>query len=90
MAAALQSLNSYSDLELALLVIQGYYGNGQDRKNRLGSRYAKVQGIVEQILRGTVPAGTGPAVIKTKVKAAVTKALQKSITELTEDIINEY
>ena len=88
--ATLQNLNSYSDLELALLVIQGYYGNGQDRKNKLGARYAAVQAIVEQILRGTVPAGTGPAVIKTKVKTAVTKALQETITELTEDIINEY
>ena len=90
MAAVLQSLNSYSDLELALMVIQGYYGNGADRKNRLGSRYNKVQSIVEQILRGSVPAGTGPAVIKNKVKSAVTKALQESITELTEDILNEY
>jgi len=90
MAATLKSLNSYSDLELALMVIQGYYGNGADRKNRLGARYNTVQAIVEQILRGTVPAGTGPAVIKSKVKAAVTKALQESITELTEDILNEY
>lgn len=90
MAAALQSLNSYSDLELALMVIQGYYGNGADRKNRLGARYNTVQAIVEQILRGTVPAGTGPAVIKAKVQAAVTKALNQSIKELTEDIINEY
>lgn len=88
--AAMQNLTSYSDLELALMVLLGYFGNGQDRKNRLGSRYDKVQSIVEQILRGTVPAGNGPAVIKTKVKAAVTKALQDSITELTEDIINDY
>ena len=90
MVVQTKSLGTYSDLELALMVLLGYYGNGADRKKRLAPRYGTVQAIVEQILRGTVPAGTGPAVIKTKVKAAVTKALQESITELTEDILNEY
>ena len=36
--------------ELAQEVIQGKYGNGQDRKNALGSRYDEVQARVNEIL----------------------------------------
>lgn len=36
--------------ELAQEVIQGKYGNGQDRKNVLGSRYDEVQARVNEIL----------------------------------------
>lgn len=41
--------------ELAREVIQGKYGNGQDRKNALGSRYSEVQARVNQILAGNTP-----------------------------------
>ena len=36
--------------ELANEVIQGLWGNGQDRKNRLGDRYSEVQARVNEIL----------------------------------------
>lgn len=36
--------------ELAQEVIQGKYGNGQDRKNALGSRYDEVQARVNELL----------------------------------------
>ena len=36
--------------ELANEVIQGLWGNGQERKDRLGSRYAEVQARVNEIL----------------------------------------
>lgn len=38
--------------QLARDVIAGKYGNGQDRKNALGSRYNEVQARVNQILAG--------------------------------------
>lgn len=36
--------------ELAREVIEGKYGNGEDRKNALGDRYAEVQARVDEIL----------------------------------------
>jgi LysM repeat protein len=41
------SLDKYTDEQLADRVIAGYYGNGQARKNALGSRYNAVQKIVD-------------------------------------------
>lgn len=38
--------------DLARAVIRGDYGNGDERKRRLGSRYAEVQARVDQILNG--------------------------------------
>ena len=43
---------------LAQAVLRGDYGNGADRKARLGSRYAEVQARVNAML-GEKPAGTG-------------------------------
>ena len=65
------SLNSYTDLELALLVWLGQFGNGQARKNALGSRYAAVQSIVESLVKGVVPAGSeaNPAHLKEVIKS---------------------
>ena len=37
--------------DLALQVLEGKFGNGQDRKENLGSRYAEVQAEVEKILK---------------------------------------
>lgn len=85
---AIKALSQYSDLELALMVLLGYFGNGQTRKNNLGMRYAAVQGIVEQILRGNVPAGSGSADPE-KIKAAVLAVFQKTIDDVTEEIMNE-
>lgn len=46
-----------TDLEaLATAVIAGKYGNGQERKNRLGANYAAVQAIVNARLTGKKPA----------------------------------
>lgn len=88
MAVTTHPLTAYSDLELALMVLLGFYGNGQDRKNRLGSRYVAVQSIVEQILRGSVPAGSGN--IKTDtVEKAVRNVFQDCINNLTKEIVNE-
>jgi hypothetical protein len=90
MAVQTKSLETYSDLELALMVLLGYYGNGADRKKRLGSRYGTVQAIVEQILRGTVPSGTGPDVMRSRISKAVTKVFQESNAQITKEITDEF
>lgn len=41
--------------ELAREVINGRYGNGEERKNALGSRYSEVQSKVNEILNGNKP-----------------------------------
>ena len=47
--------NEKSVEELARAVIRGEYGNGDERKNRLGSRYNEVPARVNEILLGTKP-----------------------------------
>lgn len=52
---------------LARAVINGQYGNGEERKKRLGANYAEVQAKVNQILGGnstSKPAANKPAAIK--------------------------
>ena len=44
--------NSQSIEELARAVIRGEYGNGQERKDRLGNLYNEVQARVNKILKG--------------------------------------
>ena len=46
---------------LARAVIRGDYGNGAERKRRLGSKYATVQARVNQILAGGSTAKPTPA-----------------------------
>lgn len=43
-----EDLSKYSDEELAKMVWQGKFGNGEERKQRLGERYDVVQGLVNQ------------------------------------------
>ena len=49
-------ISSKSVDELAREVIAGKYGNGDARKNALGSRYGEVQAKVNEILNGNKPA----------------------------------
>ena len=48
-------IGEYSDLELALLVMLGQFGNGQERKNKLGVYYDSVQNVVEYLAVGICP-----------------------------------
>lgn len=43
-----EDLSKYSDEELAKMVWQGKFGNGEERKQRLGARYSVVQSLVNQ------------------------------------------
>ena len=84
------ALSTYSDLELALMVLLGYYGNGTARKIALGSRYAKVQSIVQSILdSGAVPAGGG-TIDNNKLNTAIQKVFNDAITEIKKEIVNYY
>lgn len=89
---AIQSISKYSDLELALMGFLGWIGNGQDRVNLLGSRYGKVQGMIDNIINtDTVPAGTGssdydPAAIKKAVHAAFDEIIDQVCTEVIDEL----
>lgn len=43
-----EDLSKYSDEELAKMVWQGKFGNGEERKNKLGDRYYSVQKLVNE------------------------------------------
>lgn len=86
----IQALNTYSDLELALMVLLNYFGTGATRKQKLGSRYAAVQKIVDQICHGTVPAGKGGAVDPAKLDDAIKKVFSSDMDEIRKEIMKNY
>lgn len=85
-------VNSYTDLELALMILLGCYGNGSARRQALGSRYAAAQGLVDQMLRtGAVPDGEGSGnVDPKKLQQSIDKCFDSVLTEIREEIVNEY
>lgn len=68
-------VNKYSDLDLALMVIGGYLGSGAERRIKLGSRYLKVQAIVNQIVRGKMPLPDSSGISKDQIRAAIEKVM---------------
>lgn len=79
-------LSTYSDLEAALMVIIGCYGNGDARRNALGSRYANVQKLVDQILNsGKVPNGSGAD--PEAIQKALLQTFYDTIDEITKEVI---
>lgn len=83
-------INSYSDLELALMILLGCFGNGQERRDRLGARYDEAQGIVEWILRyDKIPDGKGQ-LDPEKLNAAIDSVFDDTLTELRKDIVEKY
>jgi hypothetical protein len=54
------SLSGKSTEQLAREVLAGKYGNGDARKNALGSRYYEVQARVNEICRGGSSGGSAP------------------------------
>lgn len=56
------SVNQYTDLELALMVLMNVFGSGAARRQKLGDRYTPVQIIVNRITTSKIiPPGTGSA-----------------------------
>ena len=86
-------IDSYTDLELALMTLLDYLGSGNARKKLLGFRYKAVQTLVNDILwTEVVPDGSG---ISGYSKDDITRALLKvepsheEYLELIEDILTE-
>lgn len=66
----INNINTYTDLELALMVLLDYLGEGYVRKKKLGDRFKSVQNLVNYILaKKEVPAGTGSLTIEALNKA---------------------
>ena len=87
----LQALSTYSDLELALMVLLNYFGTGSARRQKLGSRYAAVQKIVDQICHGTVPAGEGSGKVDpAKLDAAIKAVFSSDMDEMRKEIMKNY
>lgn len=79
-------LSSYSDLELALMVLLGIYGNGAARKQALGSRYANVQKTVDFIVStSNIPDGSGAD--QTRIKKAIMQTFYNSIEDVTKEVM---
>lgn len=52
------SVNDYTTLDLALMVLAGFMGTGKTREERLGDRYPEVQDMVNRIIsEKKIPAG---------------------------------
>lgn len=70
-------LSRYTDEELAVKVMQGDFGNGQERIDKLGDRYAAVQKIVNQKIQNnravyyTIQSGDCLSVIADKYGTSV-------------------
>ena len=81
-------LQTYTDTELALMILLGCYGNGAARKNALGSRYAAAQALVEKILKtGAVPDGSGADY--DSIQKAVYDVFYDSINDITNEVMEK-
>lgn len=79
-------LSSYSDLDLALMILLGCYGNGDARRKALGARYPAAQGIVEEILNSDkIPDGSG--MDPDEIQKALLETFYDSIKEITDEVI---
>lgn len=85
-------IDSYTDLELALMVLLGYLGNGVKRRDNLGDRYATVQGIVQDILNtNRIPDGSaGSELDPEKLDDAIDAVFDDVLADLRKEIVAEY
>lgn len=78
----------YSNTELANMVLLGQFGNGAQRKQTLGTRYAAVQAIVDDMLK-TKPAENAQAVTYTVKRGdtltSIAKAYGTTVKKIAED-----
>ncbi len=66
-------VGEYTELELALLVMLGQFGNGQERKNALGVYYDSVQAVVEYLAVGIVPKAVNYNISDEQIRKALEK-----------------
>lgn len=82
------SVNQYTDLELALMVLMNVFGTGTNRRKILGDRFTAVQNIVNVItMTNRIPVGKG-TVSDEKIRK-VFKKFEPTSEEYTE-FINEF
>lgn len=82
------AIKTYNDLELALMVLLGYMGNGTARVQKLGDRYSAVQKLVQQII-DTQKIPSGSSYTRDQITKAVQSVLNTDIKEFAEAIKNE-
>ena len=83
------NISKYNDLELALMVMLGYFGNGADRRAALGSRYDKVQSLVEELVSGHMPASPGSNLDPAKLQKAIDAVFENTLIDLRKEIIEK-
>lgn len=84
-------LDTYSDLELALMIKLDVFGTGEKRRQALGSRYAAAQKIVNQIgATGIIPNGSQPRADPEKLKKSISAVFNETLSDLQEEIIKHY
>ena len=66
-------VGEYTELELALLVMQGQFGNGAERRKALGVYYDSVQSVVEYLAVGIVPKAVNYQISDEQIKKALEK-----------------
>jgi hypothetical protein len=79
----------YSDLDLALMTLLGYFGTGSSRRKNLGKRYAKVQILVNQISRGTMPEPEGMRLNRLREVLEEYRPTEEEFNAFTEEIIEK-
>lgn len=84
------NINKYNDLELALMVLLNYFGVGDTRKRLLGTRYKKVQSLVNIIGTGVMPEGSSAGIDLNKIKEALEslKPTDEDYNDYVDDIIS--
>ena len=84
-------LDTYSDLEIALMIKLDVFGTGEARRKALGSRYAAAQKIVNQIgATGQIPNGSQPRADPEKLRKSISAVFNDTLNELQEEILNKY
>ena len=79
----------YSNLDLALMTLLGYFGTGNTRRKNLGKRYAKVQILVNQISRGTMPEPEGMSLNRLREVLEEYRPTEEEFSTFTEEIIEK-
>lgn len=84
-----KDLDLYCDEELALCVWAGFFGEGPERKQKLGNRYSAVQDIVNKQGRTQLIEPIGKPADIGAISRAVTTLYDEAAEELIEMIEKE-
>lgn len=68
--------------KLAMEVIRGNFGNGQDRKDLLGDNYQEIQDRVNQIMRSSGVSNQKMSSVSSDIAEAGKKALNEAVNAI--------